>query len=121
MKTQKELWEQYKRLLKMAFPKIIFDHEAWNYSDAYGDNPYCNPKFMRIHQAYNRCAERLAAMEMTWSEAIERLLRGECLDGSRMSEGKVCFLRHEAWRLGYELQSSGIGDYLTYRFVKIEN
>ncbi len=54
----------------------------------------------------------------TWSEALQALLRGECIDGSRMSEGKVCYLRHQAWSLGYELRSSGIGSYLTYSFVK---
>lgn len=58
------------------------------------------------------------AKKLSWDEALQRLLRGESVNATRISEGGVCYLRHRAWAHGYCLQDSGIFGYRTYSFTK---
>jgi hypothetical protein len=57
-KTNEEVWAQYKRLLKKAFPKLHFKTiGTWNWHDVYGTDPYENQTFMRIYNAYRNTCE----------------------------------------------------------------
>ena len=51
---------------------------------------------------------------LSWSEAWNRLLCGEIIASCRLSSGAVSYLRHQAWRIGRTLQSSGVGVYETF-------
>ena len=54
------------------------------------------------------------ATKLSWSEALSLLLRGECVNATRISEGGVCYLRHQAWSIGKRFVDSGIGSYRTF-------
>lgn len=47
-------------------------------------------------------------------EAWSRLLSGEIISASRISDGAVCYLRSQACRIGRTLVDSGFGVYRTY-------
>lgn len=53
-----------------------------------------------------------------WGKALKALLRGEIISGKNVGEGMECYLRHQAWAHGYELQTSGVFSYKSYSFVK---
>ena len=57
-KTFEELETQYKRVLRIAFPKLRFAKWTWNWSAAYGGDPYDNKTFIRIHTAFISTAEK---------------------------------------------------------------
>lgn len=58
VKTQEMIWEQYKRLLKKAFPKLTYRGNTWNWHKVYGEDPYENKTFLRIHNAYKHVSEK---------------------------------------------------------------
>lgn len=60
----------------------------------------------------------MAQRNLSWSEALEMLLRGECVPARRMQVGAVAYLRRQAWQRGYTLQDSGVFEYRTYSFAK---
>lgn len=60
----------------------------------------------------------MAERKLSWSEALQRLLRGEVLPARQMEVGAVAYLRRQAWQRGYTLQDSGIFEYRTYSFIK---
>ena len=60
------------------------------------------------------------ATKLSWSEALSLLLRGECVNATRISEGGVCYLRHQAWAHGYRMEDSGIFDYRIFSFTKMK-
>lgn len=57
-KTNRQLEEQYKTLLRKAFPKLIFRGITWNWCQVYDDDPFQNPKFLRINRAFISTAEK---------------------------------------------------------------
>lgn len=62
IKTQEMIWEQYKRILLKAFPKLKFHRDnTWNWHKVYGGNPYENKKFLRIYNAYKHVSEKKIA------------------------------------------------------------
>lgn len=56
MKTHTELEQQYKRVLRKAFPLLKFNNLEWNWYDVYNDNPYENKRFLRIQNAFFNAA-----------------------------------------------------------------
>jgi hypothetical protein len=56
--------------------------------------------------------------QQSWGKAVSALLRGEIISGKNVGEGMECYLRHQAWAHGYELQTSGVFSYKSYSFVK---
>lgn len=57
-KTFENLQAQYKRLLKQAFPKLKFKGITWNWSNVYNHDPYTDPKFLRINNAFSSTAKK---------------------------------------------------------------
>lgn len=52
-KNLDEIWFQYKRALKTAFPKIRFKQSTWNWRELYpNEDPYKNTRFLLIANAY---------------------------------------------------------------------
>ena len=49
--------------------------------------------------------------QLSWGEAWQRVLRGECVSAREVSEGFGSFVMHMAWRMGKRFVDSGIGDY----------
>lgn len=47
-------------------------------------------------------------------EAWQKLLCGEIISATRISDGAASYLRNQAWRIGRQLVDSGIGAYRTY-------
>lgn len=58
--------------------------------------------------------KRFRKTRLTMGEAWSRLLCGEIISASRISDGAVCYLRSQACRIGRTLVDSGIGVYRTY-------
>lgn len=63
----------------------------------------------------------MAKRKLSMHEALIHAIQGERISAKRLTEDTICYLRHKAWSIGYVLQSSGIGDYQTYSFVKPVN
>ena len=59
MKTCKELEQQYKRVLKKAFPLLKFKGMIWNWSEVYKDDPYTNSRFLLIQKAFISTAKQI--------------------------------------------------------------
>ena len=57
-KTNGQLEQQYKRLLKRAFPRLRFCGVTWNWYEVYDDDPFSNPRFLRINRAFISTAEK---------------------------------------------------------------
>lgn len=58
-KTNEMIFEQYKKLLKMAFPKLrIYRDNTWNWHKVYNEDPYKNKTFLRIYNAYKSVSEK---------------------------------------------------------------
>ena len=51
-KNNDQIWEQYIRLLKIAFPKLKFNGSTWNWYKVYNADPYKDSRFMLIYNAY---------------------------------------------------------------------
>lgn len=51
-KNNDQIWEQYVRLLKNAFPKLKFSGNTWNWYKVYNIDPHNNSRFMLIFNAY---------------------------------------------------------------------
>jgi hypothetical protein len=51
---------------------------------------------------------------LSMGEAWQKLLCGEIIAACRMTEGCVCYVRHQAQSVGRQLVDSGIGPYRTY-------
>ena len=58
VKTQGMIWEQYKRLLRKAFPKLTFRDSTWNWHKVYSEDPCENKTFLRIYNAYKHVSEK---------------------------------------------------------------
>ena len=58
-KTIEQLEQQYKRVLKKAFPKLKFKGVRWNWHEVYEGNPYENKRFVSIQNAFINDAKRL--------------------------------------------------------------
>ena len=58
-KTFKELETQYKRVLRLAFPKLRFKGILWNWDKVYDEDPYNNPTFLKIHNAFVSAAKNI--------------------------------------------------------------
>lgn len=58
VKTPEQMELQYKRLLVQAFPKLRFRGLVWNWYKVYKDEPFQNPKFLRIYNAWRSTAEK---------------------------------------------------------------
>lgn len=57
-KTHRQLEEQYKKLLRRAFPLLRFKGITWNWYQVYEGDPWQNPKFLRINRAFISTAEK---------------------------------------------------------------
>jgi len=58
-KTQEMILEQYKRLLKRAFPRLIFYRDnTWNWYKVYNEDPYTNKTFIKIFNAYKSVSNK---------------------------------------------------------------
>lgn len=57
-KTYAQLDEQYKRLLKRAFPKLRFKGITWNWDKVYEGSPFQNTTFLRINKAFISTAKK---------------------------------------------------------------
>lgn len=57
-KSHYELEMQYKRLLKQAFPKLQFHGITWNWYKVYNSDPFDNPNFLRIYNAFRSTAKK---------------------------------------------------------------
>lgn len=58
VKTQEMIWEQYKRLLKKAFPKLTFRGSTWNWHKVYSEDPCENKTFLHIYNAYKHVSKK---------------------------------------------------------------
>ena len=47
-------------------------------------------------------------------EAWQKLLCGEIISATRISDGAAGYLRNQAWRIGRQLVDSGIGSFRTF-------
>lgn len=57
-KTGEEIFEQYKRMLIAAFPRItIYGDNTWNWHKVYMHDPYTDERFLRIHRAFKRACD----------------------------------------------------------------
>ncbi len=64
-KTNKEVWQQYTRLIQRAFPKVrIKADSTWNWHDVYKTDPYTNATFVRIHNAYRNTCDHYKCIDM---------------------------------------------------------
>ena len=57
-KTNRELEQQYTRLLRQAFPRLRFDGITWNWYKVYEHDPFTDKKFLRIYKAFISTAEK---------------------------------------------------------------
>lgn len=57
---------------------------------------------------------RFVKTRLSMFEAWDKLLRGEIISATRISDGAVCYLRRQAWNIGRQLVDSGMGAYRTY-------
>ena len=65
VKTLDMIQEQYKKLLRIAFPSVqIFPNNTWNWSEVYQEDPYKNKRFMLIYNAYKSVSENCKRMAM---------------------------------------------------------
>ena len=58
-KTIPMLEAQYKRVLKLAFPKLTFKGITWNWDKVYNEDPYNNQTFLKIHKAFVNSAKNI--------------------------------------------------------------
>lgn len=58
-KTLADLDEQYKRVLRTAFPKLRFRGVRWNWDKVYDGSPYQNPIFVKINDAFISTAKKM--------------------------------------------------------------
>ena len=57
-KTNRQLEEQYKKLLQRAFPLLRFKGITWNWYEVYNEDPFGNARFLRINRAFISTAEK---------------------------------------------------------------
>ena len=56
-KTNSQVFEQYKRALKTAFPKLRFRGSTCDPTKWYGEDFYQNTRYKLIYRAYERTTE----------------------------------------------------------------
>jgi hypothetical protein len=57
-KTNRQLEEQYKKLLQRAFPLLRFKGITWNWYQVYESDPWQNTRFLLINRAFTSTAEK---------------------------------------------------------------